>query len=122
MGFSSMLSAMARVATFVAITCLSLQAACTPSVQPVTSTQAEPHGSGCHESAPPTPHAPAPSHVCCSGNHFPDALLAAAVTPGPLALNGNLLDLNAASRSFPPLFADSAASFSPPHKPLPLRI
>ncbi|MBZ5490817.1 MAG: hypothetical protein LAO76_07785 [Acidobacteriia bacterium] len=122
MGFSSMFRAMARVAAFTAITCLALQAACTPGIQPLTSTQSEQHGGGCHESVPPTPHAPSPSHVCCSGNHFPDALLSAAVTPAPLALNGNFLDLTAASRSFPTFSTDFPASFSPPHKPLVLRI
>jgi hypothetical protein len=123
MGSSSMVRAVVRVVAFAAIACLSLQAACTIGVQPHTSVRDGTHGnSGCHESVPPTPQAPAPSHICCSGDHFPEALLSTIVTPAPLVLDGSYLALNLALRSIAPFFTDFPASFSPPHGPLALRI
>lgn len=123
MGFSSMFQRGVRVVAFVAIVCLSLQVACTIGVPLLTSAQDVAHGDGgCHESAPTQPQRPDSRHVCCGGDHFPDALLSVAVTPAPLSLNGNLLGLTTALRSFPPFYTDFPASFSPPHKPLALRI
>jgi hypothetical protein len=79
---------------------------------------------GCHESAPPVPNTPDSSHICCSGDHSPDALLSAFVTYPPMASDLGVLDLTLALRSFAPFSTstDFPASFSPPHGLLALRI
>lgn len=123
MGFSSMIRWLVRVAAFTAIACLSVQAACSIGVPQLTSAQNDTRGdSGCHESAPPTPNGPVSSHICCSGDHSPDALLSAIVTPVPLVSGPGVLDLTLALRFFAPSSADLLASFSPPRQGLPLRI
>ena len=123
MGFNSMVQQIARVVAFAAIACLSLQVACTIGVPQLTSAPSEAHGnSGCHESAPSTPPAPGSSHICCSGDHSPDALLSAPVAPAPLVLDGSILGLIVTLRSFTLSFADFFISFSPPRGPLALRI
>jgi len=84
MGIRSMVQSMVRVAAFTAVAALLLQVSCIASL-PAVSTVVETQGdSGCHESAPPTPNAPDSSHICCSGDHSPDALLSATVAPVPL--------------------------------------
>jgi hypothetical protein len=123
MGSSSMVRAVVRVVAFAAIACLSLQAACPIVVPRRISAQAQTQGdTGCHESAPPAQNAPDSSHICCSGDHFPEALLSTIVTPAPLVLDGSYLGLNLALRSIALFFTDFPASFSPPHGPLALRI
>src|SRR6478736_6180735 len=123
MGFSSMIRAMVRVAAFVAITCLSLQAACAIGVPQPASRQVDTQEDfGCHSSAPPTQSAPDSSHICCSGDHSPDALLSAFVTPTPPASDEGVFDLASSLSSFATPATDFPASFSPPHRPLALRI
>jgi len=123
MGFSSMVRAMVRVAALMAIACLSLQAACSLGVPRLASGQVETQeDSGCHESAPPTQSAPDSSHICCSGDHSPDALLSAFVTPTPPASDEGVFDLASSLSSFATPATDFPASFSPPHRLLALRI
>jgi hypothetical protein len=122
MGIRSMVQFTLRVAAFTAIACLSLQAACAIGVQPLTSVQGETQGDrGCHESMPPPPNTPDSSHVCCSGDHFPDALLSAFDTHAPMILDRGFISLTAAFASFSASI-DFPASFSPPHELLALRI
>jgi hypothetical protein len=123
MRFSSMIQQIARVAAFAAIACLSLQAACTIGLPPLTSGQLESHGdSSCHESAPTLPNAPDPGHICCSGDHSPDALLSTSVTTVPLVLDRSVLGLTSTLLSFTRSFVDFSVSFSPPHSLFILRI
>jgi hypothetical protein len=123
MGIRSMVQFTVRVAAFAAVAALLLQAACTIGVPPLTSGQLESHSDNpCHESAPSTPQVPDSSHVCCSGDHSPDALLSAIVTPSPLVLDGAFPGLTPALHSLMPASTDFSASFSPPHRPLELRI
>jgi hypothetical protein len=120
MGIGSMVQFTVRVAAFVAVAALLLQVSCmvVPPAVPIETAG----GFGCHESVPPTPTAPDSSHICCSGDHSPDALLSANVTPAPLIADGRFLVLPLALHSFASFSADFSASFSPPHKPLALRI
>jgi hypothetical protein len=112
-----------RVAAFAAVAALLLQVSCLASLPAVSTVQVETHGdSGCHESAPPTPDTPDPSHICCSGDHSPDALLSAVVTPASIASDGRAVELTSPLRFFAPSFADFSASFSPPHGSFALRI
>ncbi|MGZ4844882.1 MAG: hypothetical protein ACXV75_09285 [Candidatus Angelobacter sp.] len=84
MGFSAMVRWTVRVAAFLAMAALLLQASCTVGPPAFATVQIEsPGDSGCHESAPSTPHAPNSDHICCGGDHSPDALLSAVVTPAP---------------------------------------
>ncbi|HET9166220.1 MAG TPA: hypothetical protein VFP11_09490 [Candidatus Angelobacter sp.] len=113
---------MTRVAAFAAIAALLLQVSCMPDLPAISVQNAAQSDSGCHESAPPTPNAPNSSHICCSGDHSPDALLSATVAPvllisdvGRSHLTSPLPSLAIASIDFPD-------SFSPPHGLLPLRI
>jgi hypothetical protein len=124
MGIRSMVQFTVRVAAFAAVAALLLQVSCTVGLQEVAHVQLETHSdSGCHESAPPMPNTPDSSHICCSGDHSPDALLSTVVTPPPLASDAGAPDLTSASRSF----TDSSSfidfpAFSPPYGLLPLRI
>src|SRR6476619_6421139 len=122
MGIRSMVQSMARVAAFVAIAALLLQVSCMPDLPAVSVQNATQSDSGCHESAPPTPNAPDSSHICCSGDHSPGALLSAIVTPAPLVSDRGVLDLTLPLRFFAPTSTDFPASFSPPHGFLALRI
>jgi hypothetical protein len=123
MGIRSMVQFAVRVAAFAAIACLLLQAACTIGVPQLIPVQAETQGdSGCHESSPPTQNAPNPSHICCSGDHFPDALLSTTATSPPLALDGAFLSLTSALPSYALASTAFPSSFSPPHRPFSLRI
>jgi hypothetical protein len=104
------------------VAALLLQISCMAGLPAVTTLQIETHGdAGCHESAP-APNAPDSSHICCSGDHSPDALLTAVITPVPLVSDPGVLDLSLALRFFASPSADFLASFSPPHRVLALRI
>jgi hypothetical protein len=123
MGIRSMVQSMARVAALAAVAALLLQVPCMPDLPVVSLQNAMQSDSGCHESAPPNPNTPDSSHICCSGDHSPDALLSTVVTPPPLASDAGAPDLTSASRSF----TDSSSfidfpAFSPPYGLLPLRI
>jgi hypothetical protein len=123
MGIRSMVQFTVRVAAFAAVAALLLQISCMAGLPAVTTLQIETHGdAGCHESAPPAPNAPDSSHICCSGDHSPDALLTAVITPVPLVSDPGVLDLSLALRFFASPSADFLASFSPPHRVLALRI
>src|SRR6478752_92551 len=105
MGIRSMVQSMARVAAFVAMAALLLQISCMAGLPAVTTVQIETHAdAGCHESAPPTPNAPDSSHICCSGDHSPGALLSAIVTAVPIASDGHALELTSPLSIFAPSF------------------
>jgi hypothetical protein len=78
MGIHAMIRFTVRVAALSAVAALLLQTACTMGPASVRLEAAAPAESGCHEPVPATPDAPDPGHVCCSGDHSPDALLTAA--------------------------------------------
>jgi len=123
MGFSAMVRRMVRVAAFAAMVVLLAQAACTIGLPSVPAVQiGAPGATGCHESAPPPPNTPHSEHICCSGEHSPDALLSAAVTPVPLGLSEDFSIPTFVLSSFVPSSADISASFSGPPGPLALRI
>jgi hypothetical protein len=123
MGIRSMVQFTVRVAAFAAVAALLLQISCMAGLPAVTTVQGETHGDpGCHESAPPTPNTPDSSHICCSGDHSPDALLTAVITPVPLVSDPDVLDLSLTLRFFASSSADFLASFSPPHGAFALRI
>src|SRR5579864_4764779 len=123
MGIHSMVQFAGRVVAFAAVTALLLQASCMPSLPAVSTVQVETHGdSGCHESAPPTPNIPDSSHICCSGDHSPDALLSATVAPVPLISDVVAPHLTSPLPSLAIVSIDFPASFSPPHGLLALRI
>src|ERR1044071_3161271 len=78
MGIHAMVRFTARVAALAAVAALLLQAACTMGPASVTLVEAAaPGGSGCHEPVPAAPSTPDQGHICCSGDHSPDALLTA---------------------------------------------
>src|SRR6476469_4250398 len=117
MGIRSMVQFAVRVAAFAAVAALLLQISCMAGLPAVTTVQIETHAdAGCHESAPPTPNAPDSSHICCSGDHSPDALLSAFVTPTPPASDEGVFDLASSLSSFATPATDFPASFSPPHR------
>jgi hypothetical protein len=79
MGIHAMVRFTVRVAALAAVAALLLQPACAAGFTEVTDLHATvPAESGCHEPAPATPGTPAPAHVCCGGDHSPDALLTTA--------------------------------------------
>jgi len=78
MGIHAMIRFTVRVAALSAVAALLLQTACTMGPASVHLEAAAPAESGCHEPVPATPDMPDPGHVCCSGDHSPDALLTAA--------------------------------------------
>jgi hypothetical protein len=84
MGFSAMVQRSMRVAAFAAIGALLFQVACTIGSPAFATVQIdEPGGFGCHESSPARPDTPDSKHICCSGDHSPDAILSAAVPVPP---------------------------------------
>jgi hypothetical protein len=112
-----------RVAAFAAVAALLLQISCTVGPPKVADVQLETHSdSGCHEHAP-APKAPDSNHICCSGDHSPDALLSAFITPALLISDVGASNLTPASHSFAACFISTDfPAFSPPHGLLPLRI
>ncbi len=127
MGFNAMVRRMVRVAAFAAIVVLLAQAACMIGLPSVATAQGGALvESGCHESAPPAPDSPKSEHICCSGEHSPDALLSAAVTPVPLGIAEHFsirtFFLSPFASPFAPSSADISASFSGPPGLLALRI
>lgn len=123
MGICSMVQFTVRVAAFAAVAALLLQVPCMVGLPGVANVQLETRSaSGCHGSAPPAQNVPDSSHICCSGDHSPDMLLNATVTPAPLAMDGGALSLISALPSFAPFSTDFPVPFSPPHRPLALRI
>ena len=112
-----------RVAALAAVAALLLQPACAAGFIEVTNPHAAaPAESGCHEPAPATPGTPPPAHVCCGGDHSPDALLTTAyITALPMVSQtwqSPIFDLSAPSPLIP---AADGPSSSPPG-PLVLRI
>ena len=123
MGIRSMVQFAVRVAAFIAVGALLLQASCTVATSAPTNAQTGTQSdSGCHESVPPTQNAPDSNHICCGGDHSIDALLSATATSAPLALHETFLSLNSALPSFAIVSAHFPSSVSPPHRPLSLRI
>jgi len=127
MGFNAMVRRMVRVAAFAAIVVLLAQAACMIGLPSVATAQIGALvESGCHESAPSTPDSPKSEHICCSGEHSPDALLSAAVTPVPLDIAEHFsirtFFVSPFASPFAPSSADISASFSGPPGLLALRI
>jgi len=113
-----------RVAAFAAVAALLLQISCTIGQPKSADLQLETQNdSGCHEHAPPAPNTPDSSHICCSGDHSPDALLSAFVTPAPLISDMGASDQTSARHSFA-AFSTSIdfPALSPPQGLLPLRI
>lgn len=79
MGIHAMARFTVRVAALAAVAALLLQPACTMGFAELTHLKASaPAESGCHEPVPATPSTPDPGHICCGGDHSPDALLTAA--------------------------------------------
>jgi len=79
MGIHAMVRLTVRVAALAAVAALLLQPACTMGFSGITHLEAAaPAESGCHEPVPATPSTPDPGHVCCGGDHSPDALLTTA--------------------------------------------
>jgi hypothetical protein len=123
MGFNAMVRKLVRVAAFAAMLVLLAQAACMIGLPSVATAQiGAPVESGCHESAPSTPDSPKSEHICCSGEHSPDALLNAAVTPVPLGIAEHFSIPTFVLSSFDPSSADISASFSGPPGVFALRI
>ena len=123
MGIRSMIQFAVRVAAFAAVAALLLQISCTVAPPAFANTQIGTHdGSACHESAPSTPTAPDSSHLCCNGDHSPDALLSAFVSSAPLVLAKHLpIPIFEATASMTSS-ADRFTSFSRPPGLLTLRI
>jgi hypothetical protein len=112
-----------RVAVFVAVAALLFQASCTIALSSITNEEAASNAdAGCHDSAPATPRTPGSGHICCSGEHSPEALLSAAITPAPLTAVGLVRNLFFAASVRPNLAADVASSASGPPRLLTLRI
>src|SRR5437868_1515042 len=116
MGIHAMVRFTVRVAALAAVAALLLQAACTMGFASVTHLEAAtPAESGCHEPFPATPSTPDPGHVCCGGDHSPDAVLTAVyMTALPMASQTSQGPVPALTA--PRLFIAAAElpSFSPP--------
>jgi hypothetical protein len=79
MGIHAMARLTIRVAALAALAALLLQPACTMGFAEVTHLEASaPAESSCHEPVPATPRTPDSEHICCGGDHSPDALLTTA--------------------------------------------
>src|SRR4051794_38901535 len=122
MGIRSMVQSMVRVAAFAAVGALLLQVSCMPDLPAVSVQNATQSDSGCHESAPPNPNTPDSSHICCSGDHSPDALLSAVVTHAPMVSDGPAVEVTSPLPFSAPSSTGFPTSFSPPHGLLALRI
>lgn len=91
MNVSAMVRGSVKATALAALAALLLQAACI--LGPVVSVHVPLNptgGSGCHESRPASPQVPDPGYLCCNGDHSPDALLSAAVTPVSAAFAGRI--------------------------------
>lgn len=123
MGIHAMVRFTVRVAVLSAVAALLLQAACTMGFAGVTHLEgAAPAESGCHEPVPATPSTPDPGHICCGGDHIPDALLSAANTTA-VPMVSQMLWIPAFDLSAPRhLFTATVSSSSGPPVPLALRI
>jgi hypothetical protein len=123
MGIGSMVRLAARVAVFAAMAALLLQASCTIGLNSLANTETiSTAGGGCHDSAPVTPSAPGSGHICCNGEHAPEALLSAVVMPAPLASVGLVRNPFSDSSVRSPHAAEIAPPVSGPPGPLALRI
>ncbi|HZI56479.1 MAG TPA: hypothetical protein VFF39_06870 [Verrucomicrobiae bacterium] len=123
MGIGSMVRLTGRVAVFVAVAALLLQASCTIAPAPIANADVASNiDAGCHDSTPATPRAPDPGHICCSGEHSPEALLSSAVTPAPLTAVGLVRNLFFAASVRPNLASNAAPSTPGPPRLLTLRI
>ena len=122
MRIRSMVQFAGRVVAFAAVAALLLQISCMPDLPAISVQNATQSDSGCHESAPPTPPPPDSSHICCNGDHSPDALLSAVITPVPIASERRAVELTSPLPSLAIASVDFPASFSPPHGLLALRI
>jgi hypothetical protein len=81
MGIHAMVRFTVRVAALAALAALLLQPACTMGFAEVTHLEASaPAESSCHDPVPTMPSTPDPGHICCGGDHSPDALLTTAYT------------------------------------------
>jgi hypothetical protein len=79
MGIHAMVRFTVRVAALAAVAALLLQPACAAGFTEVTHLRAAaPAESGCHDPVPTMPSTPDPGHICCGGDHSPDALLTTA--------------------------------------------
>jgi hypothetical protein len=122
MGFSATVQWWMRVAAFAAIATLLFQVACKIGPPAFATVQIDtPDSLGCHESEPATPDTPSSGHICCSGNHSPDALLSGAITPAQMSLADNV---PLATFIIAPVrySTETFVSFSHPPGPLVLRI
>lgn len=123
MGMGSMVRLTARVAVFMAMAALLLQASCTIGLASLANTEMiSTVGTACHDPAPARPSAPNSGHICCNGTHSPEALLSAAVMPAPLATAGLVRNsfFDSRVRTLHP--AEIAPPVSGPPGPLALRI
>lgn len=123
MGIGSMVRWTGRVAVFAAMAAFLFQTSCT--IGPASTANVETaltSDSGCHGSVPTTPSAPNSGHICCNGEHAPEALLCAAVVPAPLAAVGLVRNWLFELRVGLPYAAEIAPPASGPPGPLALRI
>jgi len=123
MGIGSMVRLTGRVAVFVAVAALLFQASCTVALTSIANVEpAFNPGTGCHDSAPDTPKTPDSGHICCSGEHSPEALLSAAITPPPLTAVGLVRNLFFTASIRTNLASNVASSASGPPRLPTLRI
>jgi hypothetical protein len=110
-----------RVAALAAVAALLLQASCTMGFAPVKHLEFNaPAGSGCHE--PAEPSTPDSGHICCGGDHSPDALLSAANTAS-IPMVAQVLKIRAFDLATPSrVFAAAVSPSSGPPVPFALRI
>jgi hypothetical protein len=120
MGIGSMIRWTGRVAVFAAMAALLLQASCTISLESRANVEAAfTADTGCHDS---TPSAPDSGHICCNGEHAPEALLSAAVVPTLLTAVGLVRNPIFDSGVHSLHAAEIALPVSSPPGPLALRI
>src|SRR5437868_12966445 len=122
MGIHAMIRLTVRVAALAAVAALLLQAACTMGFAGTHLEAATPAESGCHEPVPATPSTPDPGHICCGGDHSPDALLTSVyMTALPMASQTSQSSAFELTTTLRLVAASGGPSLSPP-APLSLRI
>jgi hypothetical protein len=123
MGIHAMARLTIRVAALAALAALLLQPACTMGFVEVTHLEASASAeSGCHEPVPAMPSTPDPGHICCGGDHSPDALLTTAyMTALPTASHTSQNPVFELTAPTLPVAAADSPSSSPPG-PFVLRI